>query len=446
MQNIKIHPSLLNYREQLDLRRGTFGREFIDEFKAQIKQGLTEGQESSLAMILTHVPKRKSFKPGHYLGLDLSGTNFRVIMLTINENQEFVSEPLIKVTRIPERLKAGEPGRPAKAEELCDFIVKEIKAALDSSGKFNQKHNIGFTFAFPTAMDGVASGRLIKWTKEWNIPDLVGKDPVEFLLHAIKRAGFENLKINVLVNDAVGALIVGYFEERTTIAGGILGTGANMAAWINDDAYNFESGNFDFGPLREKVQTEADVFLDQSSDNRGHQLLEKMVGGKYLGKNLRLMLKHFIQSDIIFKNQKEEALQIFNSADLLKGDDLTLISKDTGDLNKVKTFFKNLGLQDTELSDRRAVQVLSNAVICRSAQLSALIIVSILEYIQYNPKDHCKIAIDGSLFEHAPGYENAMYEIFKQFFGTESKNIDLSHIKDSSGIGAALTSAVIEAQ
>lgn len=46
---------------------------------------------------------------------------------------------------------------------------------------------LGFTFSFPVLQTSINRGTLISWTKGFNSPGMVGKDPVAYLQDAFNR-------------------------------------------------------------------------------------------------------------------------------------------------------------------------------------------------------------------------------------------------------------------
>ena len=418
---------------QWDLTSPDFAQAFAEEFKAQMRRGLRSQRPSSLAMIEAFIPKTAAFKPGTYMGLDLSGTNFRVVLLSIDGDQRVEREPSIAVFRIPAGLKQPSGATVATSAALFDFVASQIKIFLKNEGEFGRDIRVGFTFAFPTRMTGVSSGLLMKWTKTWDVPDLVGSDPVEALEAALEKVGLAQLKVNVLLNDTVGTLVLGYFENRNTLAGGILGTGTNFAAWLGEMAFNFECGNFDFGSLDREIRTAVDRELDVESQSPGEQLLEKMVSGRYLGELMRrLMRPHF------------EALSL-QTPDSIVSDDLSDLLADSGDFPATGAFFNRLGVQSTELEDCRLARSIAAVLMRRSAQISALVVFALLEYVDSALEREHVITIDGSLFEHAPGYPETMKSLLERLLGGRAPRVQLKLVKDGSGIGAALSSAAVEA-
>merc|ERR1719277_1127369 len=120
---------------------------------------------------------------------------------------------------IPEDLMVG------SSEDLFDFLAEKCKQVAST-----HEGNLGFTFSFPVQKISINEGFLVKWTKGFDIPAVVGKDPVKLLTQAFDKIGV-NLKIVALCNDTVGTLVTEYFQDNNTSIGVILGTGSNAAYW-----------------------------------------------------------------------------------------------------------------------------------------------------------------------------------------------------------------------
>ena len=408
-------------------------RSIIEEFKRQMDLGLAAERSGSLAMIRTFIPKTARFHPGTYVGLDMSGTNFRVVVLSVNPDQTLAGQPRIRIFPIPSRLKRGEADRTAHSSDLFRFLAAGIAQTLKEESIAASGLRVGFTFAFPTRMESADRGVLLKWTKEWDLPDLVGRNPVPELDRACREAGLEGVKVNVLLNDTVGTLILGYFRDRRTLAGGILGTGTNLAAWLGSTAINFECGNFDFGPLRDEVLTPVDRDLDSQSQNPGQQRFEKMVAGRYLGGLLRRLLAGTHPSGRFGERRSVEA------------EDLSRLAADSGDLPETRRFLERLGVQECLVEQRRQAASLARRILERSARLSALAMIATAEWVDPRLEDSHVMTVDGSLFEHAPGYPEAMDRMFRSVLGSRADRIECRLVKDGSGIGAALASSAVEA-
>jgi len=122
----------------------------------------------------------------------------------------------------------------------------------------------------------------------------VGK-PLLDQLNKTGKAEFTGIKV---INDTVASLFAGLTNPNfDAYIGLIVGTGTNMAAFVNADRIskidgslnwqgltpvNLESGNFNPPHL-----TKYDELVNEKSDNKGSQRFEKAVSGLYIGQILR---------------------------------------------------------------------------------------------------------------------------------------------------------------
>lgn len=60
-----------------------------------------------------------------------------------------------------------------------------MKTFLQTRNLLDVPLDLGFTFSFPVNQEGLSKGRLIRWTKGFDVPDVVGKDIVVILNEAM---------------------------------------------------------------------------------------------------------------------------------------------------------------------------------------------------------------------------------------------------------------------
>ena len=100
---------------------------------------------------------------GAYLGLDLGGTNFRVILVELDNKSTSVRMKAAKHL-VSEELMVG-PG-----ENLFNFMVERLRDFMLEHNLLREEkeHHLGFTFltlSFPTVQHSLASADLANWTK-----------------------------------------------------------------------------------------------------------------------------------------------------------------------------------------------------------------------------------------------------------------------------------------
>ena len=175
------------------------------------------------------------------MAVDLGGTNFRVCSVTLHGNQTF-SLTQSKVA-VPKSLMVAKT-----AHELFSFLAKQIENFLKEhhqdhfaahkgkragGGEIAEEDlfDLGFTFSFPVDQVGINRGKLIRWTKGFDIAEAVGQDVCELLQKEIDALGLP-VKVAALVNDTVGTLMSRSYTspgKSGTLLGAIFGTGTNGA-------------------------------------------------------------------------------------------------------------------------------------------------------------------------------------------------------------------------
>jgi hexokinase len=123
---------------------------------------------------------------GIYLTIDLGGTNLRVCLITLTDEQGGHETRQEKYT-LPENIKTG------TADELFDHIADHLSDFLEEHVKGNDaksddgKIPLGFTFSYPATQDRIDHGILQTWTKGWDVKDVEGHDVAEMLNKAITK-------------------------------------------------------------------------------------------------------------------------------------------------------------------------------------------------------------------------------------------------------------------
>jgi len=129
----------------------------VEVLEKELDLGLQHGLSgSSMQMENTFIPcLLDGSESGKYLGLDLGGTNFRVLLITLEKGR--MVDEIISYYTVAEHLRLG-PG-----ENLFHFLAKCILDFLTVQKlPSSQKFNLGFTFSFPMTQQGLDVGLLVK--------------------------------------------------------------------------------------------------------------------------------------------------------------------------------------------------------------------------------------------------------------------------------------------
>ncbi|KAJ5053950.1 uncharacterized protein L3040_000239 [Drepanopeziza brunnea f. sp. 'multigermtubi'] len=399
-------------------------QKIVKEFIWEMKEGL-EKNDTTMAQIPTYVTAvPDGTEKGLYMAVDLGGTNFRVCSIQLNGDTTF--NLIQSKVAVPQELM-----RAKTAKELFAFLAKQIelflkthhqdqfsahirrRATISTPEGFRDEHvfRLGFTFSFPVHQVGINRGRLMRWTKGFDIPDAIGQDVCILLQREIDALKLP-VKVAALVNDTVGTLMArGYTSPGKTgsLLGAIFGTGTNGAyveklaaitkplegefdKRTGEMVVNTEWGSFDNG-LKTLPSTPADIQLDAESINPGMQMFEKRISGMFLGELLRLTLVSMIKDPAVplfsddnsSQNDYRSTASVEANAPLhiKNAVDSSILSFSEADhsdgLRAVRqAIYMNLGVSAASVEDAQAVKEISHAIGLRAARLAAAAIGAIV--------------------------------------------------------------------
>lgn len=421
----------------------------------EMEKGLNRStnSEADLKMLPTYVCQLPTGRETNdILALDLGGSNFRVLLIRLRENEE--PKILNKVFIVSESIMKGSGTKLFNHIASCLYLFMKTHN-LD----FNKTYALGFTFSFPCYQAGLSKATLLRWTKGFNCSDTIGEDVVEYLQKAIDARGDIRVKVIVLINDTVGTLMSCAYRDNKTAIGLILGTGTN-ACYIENlnrietiedfqDEYQYkemivntewgafgENGSIDF------IRSRYDDEIDKTSINVGKQIFEKMISGMYLGEIVRLMILDLIDRELIFVEEMKK--NAYRHALFTKGSFYTkylneIESDSNAKFSRTKRILKELaGIENPSLQDCAVVKYICNAVTKRAAKLTAAGLAVILKRMN---KSDVTIAVDGSLFRYHPRLQIILEATLKNLINPLNRfQIILS--TDGSGRGAAVVAAV----
>ena len=418
-------------------------KRLIGPFQAEVRRGLA-GIPSSIAMHPAFLARPFGNEQGRFVVLDLGGTNVRATVMDMRGDG---SVKLLKSDGF--RL----PSTKGASDDLFRPVVRFVGDLLDEGVDYT----LGFIFAFPMEQTGTRSGRLTKWTKEFDFSGVEGEDVVRLLESAIDRESeslpaLRRLRVGALANDTVSVLAAGALHDPRCDMGLIVATGTNLAVAVpssmilkdvqadvsEEMLFNMECGNFS---AVKPVQTQHDLKLDSESDTEG-QLLEKMISGRYLGEIVRLtvaQLAHrgdgflgWLNNDSVFREPYAFTTEYTSD-----------IAYDTSpELTATGILLHGLGVADATEDDRRSLRDICLSVGRRSARLVAMSIVATATYVDPDlERDHL-VAADGSLFRGFPGYEVEVERGISELLGDREDRVQVAYVRDGSGLGAAVLAAM----
>ena len=408
-------------------------REIITCFHEEMKQGLA-GEKSSLTMIPSFTGRPRGTERGRFLALDLGGSNIRVLSVTLDGKGRAKTERVSRFAVPPEIMKGS-------GEALFDFIADSVgvffrRHAFDPS----DEHDLAFTFSFPVAQTGVASGKLLTWTKGFTASGVEGRDVVYLLAEALKRKKMEAVRVTALVNDTVGTLAAGSYADPACDMGVILGTGTNACyperlkrirkiqefGSAGEMIINMEWGNFN-GIRRNTF----DQQLDRASWNPGRQAMEKMVSGMYLGELARRVIMEAGDRGLLLQGKDRSALSR----------EYVLTAEHLAKTEEGVDFLSDFGIKDVTDRDRNTAEEICRIISRRASRIAGAAIAAVLTWMDTELDGEHTVAVDGSLFEKYPGFKENTIKVIGELFGVKAKKVRLRPTTDGSGIGAAVIAA-----
>ena len=320
----------------------------LDQFLKEMQRGL-DGQSSSLAMIPAYLGINNSLRIDAPVAvIDAGGTNLRIGLVSFSEKGTLQQHHFTKQAM---------PGREKEwtADQFYTLLADALEPFID------QFSSIGFCFSYPAQILPNYDGKLIAWTKEIKIPELVGKNIGAGLLEKLASRGFKDRDI-VLLNDTVATLLAGLAQghifSASSYIGFILGTGTNiayveknsnigkLAESDGEQIINVESGGFNA-----LETTIFDQQLNEQSEHPGRHIFEKLISGAYLG-DLALLIAKALLSHSIFSASATTYIQNLSELSTVHINHLLIGAGDTGifetdlfnteDLSIFKTIFSHI--------------------------------------------------------------------------------------------------------
>nr|XP_042715239.1 hexokinase-4 isoform X3 [Chrysemys picta bellii] len=365
-------------------------------------------EEASVKMLPTYVRSTpEGSEVGDFLSLDLGGTNFRVMLVKVGEGEE-------------------------------------------GQWSVTTKHQM---YSIPEdAMTGTAEmGILLNWTKGFKASGAEGNNIVGLLRDAIKRRGDFEMDVVAMVNDTVATMISCYYEDHRCEVGMIVGTGCNACYMeemenvelVEGDegrmCVNTEWGAFGASGELDEFLLEYDRVVDETSLNPGHQLYEKMIGGKYMGEIVRLVLLKLVNENLLFHGEASEKLKTRGSFETRF---ISQIESDADDWKQTYNILTSFELLPS-LTDCDIVRMVCESVSTRAAQMCSAGLAGVINRMRESRGEErlkITVGIDGSVYKLHPSFKDQFHATVRQL--APGCDITFLQSEEGSGRGAALISAV----
>ena len=337
----------------------------IATFLSEMEKGL-KGEPSSLRMIPTYVGVNGKIPQGAKAAvLDAGGTNFRSAVVSIPPT-------------IEDKMNQPMPGAKSDVteDEFYGAFAEELKRVAPKA----TVKKYGWCFSYNCDATPELDAKLNCWTKGIRAPPIVGQYVGKELL---KRLGGGEIAI---VNDTVATLLAAKATEGdktySSYLGFILGTGTNTA-YVEKNRnivklqgldpsgsmiINAESGSFD-----KLAQSNFDKAMDQKTQDPGHNPLEKMIAGGYLG-GVGLELYKAAAKAGLFSAKAASAIGGIGALETMDLDNFCAAFKKEGRDNPLDAIFADP--DDAKMARRLGIPVFERAAVLTAIHLAAFCIKS----------------------------------------------------------------------
>jgi hexokinase len=409
----------------------------MEDFRRDMDRGL-RGEASSLAMIPSYlVPASRAPRDVRVIALDAGGTNLRSALVYFDGEGKPVIE---KTLRAPMPGTKGRLGAEAFFDELADVVIPLKKEADSIAG-------IGFCFSYPVNIGPDMDGTLIKFSKEIDAPEVVGKAIGAGLRAALERKGLPVKEQICLLNDTAAALLAGLGSGKADVSGErligyILGTGTNIAyperviPKINFDSPSpqivvMESGGFALDYL-----SPLDIEFDKTLKNPGAYNFEKTMAGAYIGPLSLFVFKQALKDKALYLEKGDEflALPTLETRDLNDFYRAALGAETEGAGNPIDAI---LGPAETEA--RKALVYLGGIISRRAGLFAAASLAATVKAQGRDPQEPVTIAVEGTTFMAFHGMRPAIEaELYRLLNAAGPRYYRMQPVEQASLLGAAI--------
>jgi len=399
--NLKLKAELDKIREEFIISNMTLNKIANDFYNDMFEKKM-------LKMLENHInAKMDNVLADEYLAIDLGGSNIRISKLKISDD----SVSIDKIIKIPLRGRVTDyTTNKYTLKDLFVMALKKIKPFLDKE----KMYTLAATVSFGLISKSKSDVSIIELSKGFDLADTLGENVYKVLSDAIQEV---NLKVipTAIINDCVATMVTGKFFYPNADIALIVGTGHN-ACFINDnyEIINIESANFN----KELPLTQFDRNFITKIPKESEQLLEVLIGGKYVGGIVNAIMKYLVENGFIKEYkcvESEEVIKILNGEVLLK--------------------------YSTE--QKEVISEIGKIIFERSAKLIVAEIAAILRFIDTELKNKHTVIFDGSVYEKCTFFREQISLALESFFLENANKLSHKLIKDASTVGPAIISASI---
>jgi len=384
----------------------------ICNFKLSEMRAALEGRPSSLAMLQSYCRPVAGIPLNRKVAvIDAGGTNLRTCSVFFDDNSNPVVEDFAATSM---------PGvsREVSAEQFFSVIADQVERFVPAVDTF------GFCFSYAARILPDHDGVPFLMSKEIKAPQVIGKHLGKELFAQLASRGhnMDGKKI-IVMNDTVTTLLAGL--SRTAglgckgCIGFILGTGTNTAFMGKEGIINEESAELSLrlGDIDRR-------FTESTLDPDAH-LLEKMVGGAYLGPLSLFILRTAAEEGLFSRGFSRNLERV-----------LSLSTHEMCDF--IADAPSPLDMCVSEDYDAVTLKRILAAFIERAAKISAANLAATVLFTPYGMEEPVLINADGTTFYSTPSLKDNTERYLGKYLAQKGRRAVFTNIRRSPVIGSAI--------
>ena len=305
-----------------------------------------------------------------------------------------------------------------------DELFDKILSAVESVASNRPIRRIGFVFTFPAKVERSALGIDVKsdidQTKGFTFSGIdkgfVGEQLIDFMRRSGKYRmdSFESI---VVLNDTPAVALA-----KDSRVGGIVGTGYNLCVSRGGTLYNLECGGFNDVIVPELARS-----IDTGPD-KGLQLAEKQISGKYLGMQMERAIRDLHEQGTLQTSVIPRQKDVDFPAEM--------ISYILDPSQTIPNFIPGHFLGGNILDEREVLLKIAQPLRDRSAHLVGIKLGTIVHtFPEEFPGEFVVAPMEGSVINYMPGYKDIVERVTQEYTG---KQFDFHHVSNMEAKGAAI--------
>ena len=397
-------------QELSDAQMEDVSQRYAARLTANIDHGLSDG----LQMVDTLIDRQDASQlPGNKYAwvLEMGGSNFYGAEVVTSDTgtpsivHDHAQQPRHRKVELTTRRFASASSYFSEMADSLDPLFREA----------SQPDAVGIVFSFPATPTKTSQGVDVmspeQLQKQFVIPDISLQPIGQAMTQELEERYGISIETVAVLNDTPAVLL----SVPDSRLGGVVGTGANIAAVIDEKLYNTTTG----GSFNDVPTYPLFDAMDRNSSSPGRYLAAKQMGGIYLGMQFWEAVQLLSGQDVLPRSVADEVPSAA-IADIL--DD---------NFDTIQTVFPEALNPEAQAALAQIALRLRN----RSAQLMGTLLGTIIKTFPSNFRSYETIPMEGSVFWKTPEYEDLTAKAMERTM-PRGNTIEFRRIASAGTLGA----------